>query len=65
MESPASLYDQLCVQYPGREIRLVLDQYKETYESFGYQPLVHCVEESECESRFDYGYWFMLGAEGV
>ena len=63
MKPSASLYDKLCRQHPGREIRLVLDKYKETYEEFGYQPLVHCVEKSECDEKYDYGYWFMLGPE--
>lgn len=57
-------YQELCEQYPGREVRLVLDEHKNTYEHFGYQTLVHCVQKSECDSRFDYGYWFMLGPEG-
>ena len=63
MSKPDFTYQELCEQYPGREVRLVLDNYVDTYESLGYQTIQHGIQKSECDSRFDVGYWFMVSPE--
>ena len=55
-----TLFEMLQEKYPGREIRLILDEYVQTYLLLGFTIIHTDTQKSEVSPAYDIKYCFML-----
>lgn len=58
-----TLFETLQEQYPGREIRLILDKFVQTYLLLGFKIIHTDTQKSEVSTAYDVKYCFMLAPE--